>query len=67
MSGRLRVPWAAKSPAVNKSESPGRKNPIRRPDSANTIRKRPMVPNVTRSCWGSRSTAVRVSALEAKH
>src|SRR3954449_4734355 len=47
--GRLRcsrpAPVAASRPAVNSSESPGRKNPIRSPVSANNTTNTPRVPN----------------------
>jgi hypothetical protein len=41
-----RWPPATRSPVVNRSESPGRKNPIRRPVSANTMIKMPIRPKV---------------------
>ena len=46
-------PLAAKSPAVNSSESPGRKNPMSSPDSAKMMRISPIVPNERISCCGS--------------
>ncbi len=46
LSGKSAGP-EARNPAVNRSASPGRKNPIRRPDSANTIAKIPRSPKVS--------------------
>src|SRR5262245_7434866 len=48
-------PCEDSSPAVKRRESPGRKKPISRPDSAKMMRKRPMVPKVSSRCSGSRS------------
>jgi hypothetical protein len=53
-TGRLSVPRAARTPAVNSSESPGRKKPKNRPDSAKTVRMIPSVPNVSMSRSGLR-------------
>jgi hypothetical protein len=47
----LIYPCEANNPAVNKRESPGRKKPKNKPDSAKTIPYTPMSPNVsTRNC-----------------
>jgi hypothetical protein len=40
----------ARTPAVMRSVSPGRKNPKKRPDSAKMIAARPTSPIVMRSC-----------------
>jgi len=47
ISGRFSVPFDASRPAVNSSESPGRKKPTSSPDSAKTMANRPMVPNAS--------------------
>ncbi len=44
---------ADSSPAVNSSESPGRKKPIMIPDSANTMANSPSVPTLLRIFLGS--------------
>jgi hypothetical protein len=52
---------AQSTPAVNSSESPGRKKPKKRPDSAKTIRNRPIVPKASINSSGcNRSTGDRV-------
>ena len=52
---------AATMPAVNSSESPGRKNPISRPDSAKTIAKMRSRPPLEISFSGSmNSKAARI-------
>lgn len=38
--------WEISRPAVKRMESPGRKKPMRSPDSAKTIRSTPMSPKV---------------------
>ena len=48
---------AATIPAMNSSESPGRKNPISRPDSANTISSRRAKPPALSSSAGSSTEA----------
>ena len=49
---------AHSTPAVKSRESPGRKKPKKRPDSAKTIRKSPIVPKASISLSGcNRSTA----------
>src|SRR5512135_1540009 len=45
----------AKNPAMNSSESPGRKKPTSNPVSANTIASTPSVPKVSMSALGSRT------------
>lgn len=44
-SGKSRASEVISMPAVNSSESPGRKKPMSRPDSAKTMRSRPQIPN----------------------
>ena len=55
--------WPAESPAVNSSESPGRKNPMSSPDSANTMRKTPIIPNFSMSAPGSSSPPAANSTM----
>ncbi len=55
-SGVEMCPAATKRPAVNSSESPGRKNPTRSPHSAKTIRHSPTSihgPSIVSSFSGS--------------
>src|SRR3989338_4961086 len=40
----FKKPWDAKKPAVNNRESPGRKKPTNKPDSAKIIAKSPKYP-----------------------
>jgi len=47
ITGRLNVPFDANSPAVNSSESPGRKKPNNSPDSQKTMANRPIVPKAS--------------------
>src|SRR3954451_23680665 len=58
------MPPATSSPVVNSNESPGRKNPISKPDSANTIARIPISPNVEMSHCGSNNDIVGFSQLE---
>ena len=64
-TARLSLPWEASSPAVKSSESPGRKNPTSRPDSAKMIAIRPIVPKVRMMCSGFRlSSASTCTTLD---
>src|SRR4051812_12777693 len=47
------APTAHTSPARTSNESPGRKNPMRRPVSANTTANSPRTPNVSSKLFGS--------------
>ena len=56
-------PPAATSPAVNSSESPGRKNPTSRPVSAKMMSSRPISPKVFSRCWVSRKAGAASIAI----
>ena len=61
ITAKLSLPWEASSPAVNSSESPGRKNPTSSPDSMKTIANSPIVPNVSRRECGDRLKQITAS------
>src|SRR3989338_11428416 len=57
----FKKPCEAKKPAVKSKESPGRKNPIKRPDSAKIMAKRPIYP--TDFIVATRSRPIRKSIM----
>src|SRR3954453_14077374 len=60
------LPSETSSPVVNRSESPGRKKPINRPDSAKTITRMPMRPKVEISLSGSKKDGPRARVFTAR-
>jgi hypothetical protein len=50
-------------PQVNSRESPGRKNPMSRPDSAKTTSRRPQIPNRSSMVFGSSQLGPRASVI----
>ena len=53
--------WAVSNPAVNSSESPGRKNPTRSPVSMNTVPRTPARPVLESRAEGSRNDGPRAT------